>query len=231
MPANEKFLAWHLRFDVKEAAPPGAADPPAAPAPRWPSEFPVKFGVLFLVQEQGDQETPNPHYHAACVLSSPESKQTLQNRFKKMFPTHCGGDYALMQWKLYQHADDNLLQYMAKGPSKTVPEQPVVLINNTLHDPVNLFNAYWAKNTVMKAETANPDLKKPAHEIIIGRCARMDTYADQQEEVMTKTLAYYRGKVNDHVAFPVIQAVLYHFYPTKTEGDFRTRMLKKFSPY
>jgi len=230
MPQDDKYIAWHLRFDIKDGATEGSASDPPAPPPRWPKDFPVKFGVIYLVQEQGDQETPNPHYHVACVFSTPESKQTLKNRFQKMFPGHIKADYALMPWKAYGLPDDNLLTYMSKGPVKTgTPEKPIVLINATLHDPEALYNKYWATNAIMKSETS--DKKKPMYEIIIDRCIKFDSYEEQQEEVIAKTLAAYRGKIADHIAFPCIQAVMYHFYPKRTEIDFASRMRKKFSPY
>jgi len=218
MPADEKLIAWMIRLDLKDESP-------------VPPEFYVQFEVLICSQELGDNlETPNPHIHAACLFSSPVSKQTLRNRLRKMFPDHSKADLCISAWKHYGKPEDDMFRYICKGPSKKTKTPPMILHNSTLENPLELHEAYWKKNADMKAET-KAEGKVPPHEVIIPRCIKSEDYNEMWEEIVCKTLQYYRGKVNDHVAFPVIQACLYHFFPKRTEEDFRSRMARKFSSF
>lgn len=220
MPADEKSPAWMIRLDLKVDQ-------------VIPNEFYTQFNVVMCCKELGsDQETPNPHIHAACVFSAPISKQTLRNRLRKLFPEHTGTkDLNIRLWKTYGNPDDDTFRYLCKGPLKSTKTLPEILYNGTLHNPLDLHEQFWVKNAQLKAETAKDDKKKPIYEIIIERMTKYDTYEEQWDEAVYRTLQFYKGKVNDHVAFPTIQAAVYHYYPDRTQYDFRARMLKKFSNY
>lgn len=220
MPADVKAPAWMVRLDLK-------------PDQVIPNEFYVQFNVILCCKELGsNQETPNPHIHAACVFPEPVSKQTLRNRLRKLFPEHKGSkDIDIRPWKKYGLPEDGTFRYMCKGPLKSHKTLPEILYNATLHNPAELHEAYWVENAKLKADTASDDKKKPIYEIIIERMTKYDNYEEQWDEAVYRTLQFYKGKVNDHVAFPTIQAAVYHYYPDRCQQDFRARMLKKFSNY
>ena len=210
MPQNEKRLAWVLRID----------DKPDHPLPESPGKFfLVQFPGIFCVHELGgDPETPNPHWHVACVYSTPESKQTITNRLKKLLPNHTKCERAVSAWKGYGTPDDKLLQYLCKGPNKET--QPDIVFNGTLESPEQLHEAFWIQMKQYKDKNS----EMPLHERVYLSVERFENFDQQLDAVSDEVMRQTKGKINDNIAWPHIQAVMYRLDPLQTGAKFRERI-------
>lgn len=215
MPANAKHIAWNMRID----------DPPdRTPGPEfW--KF-VDSPGIFCCYELGDNvETPNPHWHIACVFKEPTSKQTLSNQLKRLLPNHLPGDRAVVPWKGYGTPDDKWLQYLSKGPDKDTP--PNIRFNRTLLNPKELQVAYWAVNASHREKCKEMPLCQRVYEALRERLKDASNFDEKADMIYEEVMKQTAGRINDNIAWPHIQWVMYRVDPQSVSESFRDRMRKK----
>ena len=212
---DKKLPAWIIRVDDV----PGQEFPPAF----W--EF-VKTPGLFCCKELGAlTDSPNPHYHVATRWEPPESKQTIINRIKKLFPWFTKSDFAVSEWKTYDLSADEAYIYLCKGSDKdTLPQ---IIFNRTLHDVKTLHARYWAKNAELKKKPKDSPLCEQVYDLIGDQLKDLN-FENKFDLICDTIMSITRGKVNDNIAFPHVQAVLYRVDPATTALSFRYRMMKKY---
>lgn len=197
-----------------------------------------RHGVVLCTREEGDTGHPNPHYHFAIRLSEPVSQETIRNWAKSLLPPGATkSDFQTATWD----GEEKFLRYCCKGVNagaimkgdvKAPVLPPKVISSHLLGMTVEaLHKDFWAENA-----KAAPAVKKRKEELVRSciehvKSAGLTTYADQLETACAFVLAEYKGKVNDHVAFPIIQSVMWSLNTHQASADFHSRMLKKFSRY
>jgi len=214
MPANIKQKAWVIRID----------DPPErAPGPEFWAF--VQSPGIFCCRELGGQPSePNPHYHIACVFAEAISKQTLTNRLKSLLPNHTQCERAVSVWKDYGTPEDRLLQYLSKGQDKDTP--PVIRFNNTLHDVKQLQQQYWIVNKDLVKKGKDMPLCQRVYEALKDQLKEIN-FDERANLIYDETMRQTQGRVNDNIAWPHIQWVMYRVDPQTVSMNFRERMAKK----
>lgn len=219
----KKATAWAVRIDEL----PGVSEKIA----EWCSSK----GAVICTREYSDNDTTNPHYHIA--LRTPEvTQETVRNWVKSILPPSAQrSDFATSEWK----DDDRYLRYCCKGPNwhnitkgdEKDPKPPVVIFKMLLSPTVEeLHNDFWKENQITK-----PKGKVDRNELVqmcvqhVKESGCGTDYLSRMEVAGNYVTRHYKGKVNDHVAFPVIQSVLWHLDRSRCEADFFSRMRKKFS--
>ena len=213
MPSNEKRLAWDLRIDDKY---------PDHPLPeKFFGEFP---GIFCCKEVGGDSESPNPHWHIAIVCKTPESKQTITNRIKRLLPNHTQCERAVSSWKKFGSPDDELLCYLSKGTGPDFETQgPNIVFNHTLEDVKKLHERYWLKNK----QYVEDNKERPLCDRVYLAVEKVENFDEQSDLVFDEIMRQTRGKINDNIAWPHYQAVMYRIDPQHTSMNFRERMRKK----
>ena len=226
MPSNDKYMAYMLHIDLL----PGVREKLV--------DYCVKLPALVCCEENGE-ETGKPHVHILTVLPKPESKQTLINRLKKHFSDtdFSKGTFSHSVWDSYMDPSNNKVeQYVCKGPSKTEKLPPIVLYKNWLDDVMIHHENYWNRNREIAQENKSKVKKMTYNETLVG-----EIISELKEENICnediyrvacgKLIHKFKGKINDHVAYPMIQQIEYVFNPTEVKDSFHMRMLKKKSNY
>lgn len=214
-------------------------------------DYCVKLPAIVCTEEVGEGETPNPHVHILATFGQERAKGTdktpgLIQQMKAHFSdtVFAKSDFAFTVWETHGKNTD-MEEYVCKGPSKTVKTNPKVIYRNPMWfgDIAAFHESWWKKHDVigekqkLKAlkDKQKTDDKFKAIDLIEERIRH---YAEEHHvgdisamprhdiifQAKREILAYYRGKVNDHVAFPVLQGVLYRFMPTTVEAAFSQRM-------
>jgi hypothetical protein len=205
-------------------------------------DYCVQLPALICTEEVG--ETGKQHVHILAHFPSPESRQTLRNRLFKFFDIKFKkGECALTQWTTYGK-DKGLEEYVCKGPQAhaghsakkcvCVKSPPIVLYKNWLEDEMVHHEKWWDEHNRVLEDSKGA--KVPLFEELILNIngkeeldktdyMKMFSYVCDQAMVIT------RGKINDNIAFPHIQRVMYEYFPKVVSGEFQTRMAKKFSHY
>lgn len=231
----KKASAWSVRIDEI----PGVTREVVS---AWCS----KYNAVLCVREETDDETPNPHYHMA-LRTEEVSQETVRNWVKKVFgdSPYSRSDFATAVWD----GEDSFLRYCCKGPDwqdvksgKTKqmdsPRQPDVVFTQLLIiTTVELSREFWAQNKakgelVKKGKTKSPELVDEVVARVRAKIASMeitDTWLSKCETANEILMDIYKGKVNDHVIFPILQSCMYHLDRKVTVADQFGRMLKKFS--
>jgi len=219
MPANDKCLAWLIHIDLIEGVREKLAD------------YCLKLPALVCVEENGE-ETGKPHIHILTVLEAPESKQTLGNRLKKIFPVS-GSQFSFVPWTDFNSPDNTKVQqYVCKGPSKSVKTPPIVLHKNWLDDVMIHHENYWKRSKEIALENKDK-VKKGTHndEMVAAIIDEIKKEKIDSNDIFhtacSKIVKWKKGKINDHVAWPLIQSIEYHFNPSEVTSAFYYRMLKK----
>lgn len=205
-----------------------------------------KYNAVLAVREETDDETPNPHYHIA-LRTEEVSQETVRNWTKKAFgdSPFSRSDFATAIWD----GDEKFLRYCCKGPNwhdiktgKTKQmdslRQPDVVMTQLLLITTNQLHAdFWAANKakgelVKKAKSKSPELVEEVVSQVRAKIASSeiaDTWLSKCETANEILMDIYKGKVNDHVIFPILQSCMYHLDRKTTVADQFSRMLKKFS--
>lgn len=227
MPANDKHIAWMIHVDLVE----GVREKLV--------EYCQTLPALICCEENGE-ETGKPHVHILAVLPEPTSKQTLGNRLKKILPVS-GPQFSFVCWEDFNSPDPlkatRAQQYVCKGPSKSVKSPPIVLHKNWLDDELVHHEAYWQRWGEITAENKDKIKKMSYNDQMVAEIIeeiRVDPSADTADIfalACKKILKRKKGRINDHVAFPLIQSIEYHFSPTQVTEAFYDRMLKKKNNY
>jgi len=219
MPANDKYPAWAIHIDLVEGV------------REKLGQYCASLPALVCVEENGE-ETGKPHVHILTVLTAPESKQTLGNRLKKIFPVF-GAQFSFVPWVDYE-SDSNfkVQQYTCKGPSKSVKTPPIVLYKNWLDDVMIHHENYWTRADQIARENKDKVKKGTVNDdmvtAIIEEIKNEKVDANSVFQVAcSKVVKWKKGKINDHVAWPLIQSIDYHFNPSEVSSAFYYRMLKK----
>lgn len=218
----KKATAWAIRIDDL----PGVADKIVD----WCSAK----GVVLCTKEYSDDDSVNPHYHIA-MRTAEVSQETIRNWVKALLPpTATRSDYATGEWK----DDDRYLRYCCKGPNwhnitKGVDKEPLkpIVIYRMLMSPTveSLHADFWKENVASK-----PKGKIERNELVqmcvehVKASGIGDDYLSRMEIASAYVVRHFKGKVNDHVIFPVVQSVLWHLDRNRVEADVFSRMRKKF---
>lgn len=238
MPKIVRSRHWTIRIDLI----PGVLE-------RLP-EYCAKTSALICCQEsgEGDSETGNEHIHILSsftdVVARPDLTAAMKSHFKDS--VFAKSDFAFTVWETYGQ-DTAMEEYICKGPSKVSKTPPKVLFKSWLDDPMKHHEAWWAKHeTIMtkskaklekaqKTDAQRLAVVEKIHSEIVCWKADYETLANRQpdqdeiiEHAEKLVLRAYSAKVNDHVAFPVLQAVLYKHIPKIVERAFHDRMKDKF---
>lgn len=234
---GEKHRCWKVRVDET----PGVEEKILA----WTK----LVDIPMVVKEDPDGETPNPHYHFAVRFDKECSQETVRNRVKEALKGEAKLDYATGVW------DDSIeyLVYMAKGDDwslvkdgkraphgstclpKVIHYVPQVDGSGGFWTPGSLHERFWQR----ARDEYSPELRKNIKEKLpvliegwastIRNDSECSTYCQQQMRAMELVLDFYKGKVADHVAFPIIQSIMYKVNREQVRSDFQARMFKKFS--
>jgi len=226
MPNNDKHPAYMMHIDLLPGVKERLVD------------FCVNLPALICCEENGE-ESGKPHVHLLTILPKPESKQTLINRLKKHFKDveFEKSNFSHSVWADYLNDhQSHAKQYVCKGPSKSVKTPPIVLYKNWLDDPLVHHENYWIRNAEIVEENKDKKKKQTYYEVLADDIiSELREDGIQSEEVYRvachKLIHKTKGKINDHVAFPVLQKIEYHFNPTDVKDAFHQRMLKKKSNY
>lgn len=221
----KKSDAWSVRVDDVSGV--------SGKVVKWCEEK----GVVLCVREEADNDTPNPHYHMAIRTPGEVTQETIRNWVKSLLPTgFTKHDFSTAVWD----GEEALLRYLCKGPNwaqiKKGEKVPVLppkvifrqLLGKTVED---LHSDFWKENAIK-----GPAVKK-RREDIVKECVAavkdsgLESYAERMELASGLILDAYSGKVNDHVAFPILQSVMWTLDRRQATADFHARMLKKFSRY
>lgn len=219
----KKSTAWAVRIDDL----PGVADNIV----KWCGEK----GVVLCTKEYSDTDTTNVHYHIA--MRTPEvSQETVRNWVKALLPPGASrSDYATTEWK----DDDRYLRYCCKGPNwhnittqkETDPKPPIVVYKMLMSPTVDDLHAdFWKENKVQKSKlkVSKDDVVQECVEHVAQSGCGEDYYS-RMEVASRYIVTRFKGKVNDHVIFPILQSVLWHLDRKRVEADVFSRMRKKFS--
>jgi len=231
----KKASAWSIRIDEI----PGVTREVVS---AWCS----KYNAVLCVREETDEETPNPHYHIA-LRTEEVSQETVRNWTKKVFgdSPFSRSDFATAIWD----GEDKFLRYCCKGPDwqdvksgKTKqmdsPRLPNVVFTQLLKITTeDLHREFWAENKVKgtlvkKAKNKSPELVEEVVSQVRAKIASSeiaDTWLSKCETANEILMDVYKGKVNDHIIFPVLQSCMYMLDRKVTVADQFSRMLKKFS--
>jgi len=199
------------------------------------------LGQCFLAaREEADEHDANPHYHLLVKFDPPVSREVLTRKISKLFSLDKVGrnDKHLLMWnttdaELFSETDRQSI-YCSKGPDNEV-QKPVDVVYKSISDELLLLahNTYWNNwNQVYKPIRDKNLAKKsePKETIIIKQYQALNISSPSFRSVCQEVMKLYKGKVNDHVAWPVIQAVLYHYYPSQVDQEAHKRFLKRFAP-
>lgn len=216
MPANDPKEAWMLTLDryYPRTDPSGQEIPPEF----W--DF-VRIPEKFSVYEVGDEEGV-AHSHLLVCFNPPVSKQTLKNRLDKLVPNHRP---RISAWKTYGQPDDKLVQYLCKGPSIEI--MPNVIHNPFGYDIVHYHHLYWKVNEDLKASRKDMPLCDRVYEACEADGWEKKNRQKLIDQICTKVMVLTKGRINDHVAFPHIQSVLYRRDPSFATLEFKKRMYDK----
>ena len=205
-----------------------------------------KYNAVLAVREETDDETPNPHYHIA-LRTEEVSQETVRNWVKKLFgdSVFSRSDFATAIWD----GEDKFLRYCCKGPDwqdvksgKTKqmdsPRQPdVVMTQLLMMTTTELNREFWTENKVKgdlvkKGKSKSPELVEEVVSQVRAKIASSeitDTWLSKCSMANEILMDVYKGKVNDHIIFPILQSCMYHLDRKTTVADQFSRMLKKFS--
>jgi len=199
----------------------------------------IALGKVYLcVREEADVEVPNPHYHLLVKFDPPASRESLGTKISKLFSQQTMGknDKHILKWNTidaqYFSVDDKQSRYCCKGPDNEKPIYPDVIYKTISDDLVkDAHETYWnIWETVYKPIRDKNTKKEIKRDEKIIKIFLSEGISPSFEQICSEVLKDYRGKVNDHVAWPVIQAVMYHFYPNRVRNDFMNRMRNKWNP-
>lgn len=209
------------------------------------AEYCGKLPALLCVREAGESAADGiEHVHILASFPTERTKPDLIKDMKTHFKdtVFAKHNFAYSVWESYGINKD-LEEYLCKGPSKTVQTKPTILYRNWLDD-VDVHHAnWWAKhNEILKKKSSKKKITEHDRMFVVERVNEKlqmlideDVAAGRQNDrewtyrlASKLVLEHYKGKVNDNIAFPVLQAVLYKHYPESVERSFMDRMRDKF---
>lgn len=190
---SDQVKSRHWMLTIKERFP----IPPAF----W--DYVTAIPGIICTKELGEHED-NPHYHILMSYHDEASAQTLNNRVRKICTEHDSKSLGFTRWKLHGHPDDELPQYVCKGPNKnTLPEVRFNLQNWNVQE---LHDKYWKKSEKI-AKDKTP--KIPLFEQILAGVEKSPNYWTQMRLCTKMIMKLTKGKIGDHIAWPHIQAAMY----------------------
>jgi len=233
MPSNDKALAWMTVMEVLDLS----------GYEQKIKDWCVQSRSLICSREVGNgKDTPYPHVHILTIYDEMISSQTIHNRAKKFFGDLSVNNFRNTVWKSYKE-DRGLQQYVSKGPSDTEQTPPVILYHTEdMEYIMEDHNNWWIKHNQIEEERAanakkitSAKKQQNASDILIKQIIEQldKTHVPTHDgELFTQTckhlLALRKGKTQDHFAFPIIQAVMYHYHPVDTANLFVERLHKKY---
>lgn len=220
-------------------------------------DYCVKLPALICTEEAGEGATPNPHVHILASFDADQQKGTEKSPglIQKM-KTHFANtvfeksDFAFTVWETHGQNTD-MEEYVCKGPYKGLKTEPIVRHKSTsfFRDVAQLHEAWWQKHQVILDKSAQK-VKKEKQKledkmIVVEKCnERVNQLVEEiygpnksigcltmsalKELVYKAVIQHYKGKVNDHISFPVIQALMFRYAPVPVEAAFGKRMDDKF---
>lgn len=237
--SNEKSQYWFLRIDDISGV--AAILPEFFRDPDW--------GVILACRETTDESTPNPHYHIALRYKKLLTKQQTNNNLKARFNNLLGGnkDFTNVKWNFDdQEQRDKVYRYICKGKALHNPhtcnhcpegencksDPPVIVANMPLGavklDTVQYHIDFWAHNVQnKKPETNKTD--KIINEII-HELGQNPKSKPTREDILTMVIRAVKGKIFDRHAFPMAQAIYFHFHEEVCTQLFVHRLNKQFFP-
>lgn len=191
----------------------------------------IKKHALVASKELGDRE----HYHIAISLPAPIKRKA----FRKILTDEIGSDlngttdFKTVDWKDYGKNTD-LEQYICKGTSPDWEDgRPEVITNRTLHSVQDLHRKYWEHqaNTKDKVKAKAKDEVKKGSKCIDDISKKYIGCEDvlQLSSILGEVCDYYGGRISDHNAFSIVQAIWYKIDRKVCTEQFTNRMLRKFS--
>jgi len=218
-------------------------------------DYCVQLPALICTEEAGEGETPNPHVHMLASFDqdqpSYESKKTNNPGLIAKMKAHFSDtvfqstDFAFTVWD--QHGmNTGIEEYVCKGPYKGLKTEPIVKYKSPCfyHDVLMLHEAYWKvhkaildkRDLKIKKEKQKMDDKMKSVDAcrkLIDNYMQIDGVAVAPRHITydyccKAVIEHFKGKVNDHVAFPVVQALMYQYEPVATVATFQRRMQDKF---
>jgi len=199
----------------------------------------VQSRSLICSREVGNgKDTPYPHVHILTIYDEMISSQTIHNHAKKFFGQL--NNFRNTIWKSYK-ADRGLQQYVSKGPSDVQQTPPVILYHTEdMEYIMDDHKNWWIEHNRIESEkskgkTTSSKKQQNASDILIAQIiehldkTHVPTHDNELFTQICKHLLFLRkGKTQDHFAFPVIQAVMYHYQPVDTANVFIQRLHKKY---
>ena len=211
MPKVIPRSAWTIRIDLI----PGVREKLV--------DYCVKLPALICTEEMGS-ETEKEHVHILAYLQTPTPKQDLTALLKSHFSDSAfsKSNFAFSEWESY--GKNKLLeQYVCKGPSTAVRYEPIVIYKNWLEDHMEHHRNYWKIHDDLKVtKSKKKEIKEYDKFFVVDKVYNQLMEAQTTYEVVSQVapadiwyrntvnelvLQHYRGKLNDNIAFPVIQGI------------------------
>lgn len=188
------------------------------------------WGVILAVKEDPDNETPNPHYHILLKYKVVRCKSTINDYLRDLFPVLKGNKVFGNTVATPGDFENKVYPYMCKGRQHGYSDtNPNVCFNPTNLDIPKYHNLYYEQRKQMKK--GGPTGKEVSSKLIIAAKQLIQERTIKQPnwtDIANIVLEVSQGKLNDNLAFTVIQALMYHYNLEECKSTFTSRLYSKF---
>ena len=195
----------------------------------------------YIIGREVGSETGKEHYHAIFV------SDTKIDAIRKRFQVQCKA-LGLVSKKGQENAMYGGVKEWDADWSYAAKEGNIIASNGLTEDElqelIEMGKKWRAKIDPTSPSTTNDKVKKKPFDMQIIVDKIYDSLRDEWTKIYEpgdvkkcfgaicdKVLEYRFARINDNVAFPIIQAVLYKFHPRWVERDFKDRMSRKFNVF
>lgn len=231
----EKSQYWFVRIDDISGV--AAILPEFFRDPDW--------GVILACRETPDESSQNPHYHIALRYKKMLTKQQTNNNLKTRFNNILKGnkDFSNVKWHFDdQEQREKVYRYICKGKAHVcgsdIERETSLNLPDITHKPefwshqgiLKYHDEYWAQNAKHGRTSGNKSKTDQIISEIIHELSQNPKSKPTREDISRLVIRAVKGKIFDRHAFPIVQAIYYHFHEEVCEQLFVNRLNTMFFP-